>query len=79
VISAQVTNTEQQSLSNADFSVVQIDGVNTTASLSAPLQPGEAGILIEADDCGGSGCTSGAHTVSVGTASGVTTVNVHCP
>ncbi len=79
VISAQVTNTEQQSLSNADFSVVQIDGVNTTASLSAPLQPGEAGILIEADDCGGSGCTSGAHTVSVGTAAGVTTVNVHCP
>lgn len=79
VISAQVMNNGQQALSNADFSVVQIDGVSVDASLSAPLQPGEAGILIEADDCGGSGCASGTHAVSAGTAAGVTTVNVHCP
>jgi flagellin-like protein len=79
VITAQVTNTGQQSLDDADFTVAQIDGVNSGTSLGAPLQPGEAGILIDAYDCGGSGCTSGTHTVSVGTAAGVTTVNVYCP
>ncbi len=79
VISVQVTNKGQQELSNLDFSVVQIDSVNETPSLRAPLLPGEAGILIEANDCGGAGCSSGTHTVSIGTAEGVTTINVHCP
>jgi flagellin-like protein len=80
LITAQVTNTGQQALGNNEFSLVQIDGVNV-AIPTISLQPGQAGIIIDGNDCGGAvgGCTSGTHTVSVGTAAGVTTVNVYCP
>ncbi len=77
IITAQVTNTGQQSLVTEDFTVAQVDGDGVTKS-NIDISPGEAAILIDAYDCGGT-CTAGTHTVSVGTAAGVTTVNVYCP
>jgi len=80
VITVQITNAGQSLLANSDFSIIQIDGLGVDGALLDPgLAPGSAGILIEAYDCGGTGCSEGAHTVSVGTAAGVTTKNAVCP
>lgn len=81
IITAQVTNTGQSALAGGDFSVIQVDGINAPSALASALQPGKGGVLINAWNCQNSatGCSSGTHTVSVGTAAGVTTVNVYCP
>ena len=76
VITVQVLNTGQSQLVSADFGIHSIDGGNVAVS-SVTIPPGEARTLISTN-CGGS-CTSGSHTIDIGTSSTVVHPVVYCP
>lgn len=78
LITINIANTGQSDLVTLDFIIAQIDGIDITpylSSISAP--PNEARVLLRAYDCGGN-CTSGPHSIDLGTKSMVEHVTVYC-
>ncbi len=78
-ITIQVVNTGTADISDSDFTIAQIDGTDVTGSLvSGTIPPEEAATLLSSYNCGTS-CSSGYHTIDIGTKSLVKHENVHCP
>jgi flagellin-like protein len=75
IITVQVTNTGTGTLQDEDFTIARVDGV-TVPLLDVTIPPGEADIIMNYN-CGGT-CSSGAHTVDLGTEAVVKHPPVYC-
>ncbi len=75
VITVQVLNTGQSTLTQADFTITKVDGTDVTPR-TVTIQPGKAATIISYD-CGGT-CSTGSHTVDIGTSSTVQHPKVYC-
>ena len=88
-INVLVVNTGYQStLTASDFATIDIDGNDLVAAADASINNAlnlaeqDSGKLINQYDCGGTppaACSTGSHTVTLGTGASVLTFNVHCP
>jgi flagellin-like protein len=78
-ITILVTNTGTSDLRDEDFTIAQIDGTDVTASLEdVVINPEGSATLLSGYDCTSS-CSSGYHTIDIGTKSLIKHENVHCP
>lgn len=78
-ITLTVSNLASSDLQTSDFIIAQIDGTDATSSLTSTTIPASGSAVILSNyDCGGSGCGTGAHTVTIGTQSNVENTNVFC-
>ncbi len=78
-ISVVVQNTGTSSLSETDFVLAQVDGVDVSGSLeTVTIAKGQGETLLLGYDCGGT-CASGTHTVTLSTTSTSDTRPVTCP
>lgn len=69
-------NGATSNLADTDIIIAQVDGTDATKS-SLNLAPGAGGLIVKEWACGGS-CSSGAHTVRVGTRTAVVESTAFC-
>jgi len=69
-------NGATSTLSETDVIIAQIDGTDATKS-ALSLAPGAGGLIVSAYDCGGT-CSSGTHSVRIGTRTGVVESSAFC-
>ena len=78
-ITILVVTTGTADISESDFTIAQVDGTDVTGSLvSGTISPEQSGTLLSNYGCTGT-CSSGYHTIDIGTKSLVKHENVHCP
>ena len=73
-------NGATSSLLTADVIIAQVDGTDATKNPAFPvagLAPGAGALIISGYNCGGT-CSSGSHTVRVGTRTGVVESAAFC-
>jgi flagellin-like protein len=83
-IKVYVQNTGYQSVldsvatTGGDFIIAEVDGTDRKADLvTVSVEPGKSAKVLDST-CGGSGCSTGQHTVRIGTGSTVVVEQVNC-
>ena len=79
LVTVQVVNTGSATLTDTDFIIIRVNGIDVAAADIQPLSiaPGEGGILLDAYNCGGS-CNTGQNTIEMSTQQAAMQKTVYC-